>query len=326
MRAAALLALLALAATLAACAGGGGSSDRPGADATLVLDFAPNAVHSGIYLATSRGYDEAEGVRIRVRAPGASSDGVKLLAAGRADLAILDIHDLAIARARGRDLVAVMAIVQRPLASVIAQPDVRRPRALAGRRVGVTGLPSDDAVLDAVVRGDGGDPRAVRRITIGFGAVPALLGRRVAAATAFWNAEGVALRRRRPGIRVFRVDDFGAPRYPELVLAMERRRLEEDPALARAVVRTLVRGYRETLVDPASAVAALAAGAPGVDPGVARAELDAVSPVLAAPGGRVGALDPAALRAWARWEAATGIVPRPPDVDRAFAFGLAPAG
>ena len=321
MRAAALLALLALAAGGWGCAGGGG---RPGPQATLVLDFAPNAVHSGIYLATARGFDEAEGVRLRVRAPASSTDGVKLLAAGRADLAILDIHDLAIARARGQDLVAVMAIVQRPLASVIAQPYVHRPRALEGRRVGVTGLPSDDAVLDAVVRGDGGDPRAVRRVTIGFAAVPALLGRRVDAATAFWNAEGVALRARRPGMRVFRVDDYGAPRYPELVLAMERRRLEEDPALARAVIRALVRGYDEALVDPASAVAALAAGARGVDPAVARAELDAVSPVLAAPGGRVGVLDRAALRAWARWEVASGIVARPPDVDRAFDFGLVP--
>lgn len=321
MRAAALLALLALAAGGWGCAGGG---DRPGAQATLVLDFAPNAVHSGIYLATARGFDEAEGVRLRVRAPASSTDGVKLLATGRADLAILDIHDLAIARARGQDLVAVMAIVQRPLASVIAQPDVRRPRALQGRRVGVTGLPSDDAVLDAVVRGDGGDPRSVRRVTIGFAAVPALLGRRVDAATAFWNAEGVALRARRPGTRVFRVDDYGAPRYPELVLAIERRRLEEDPALARAVIRALVRGYDEALVDPASAVAALAAGARGVDPKVARAELDAVSSVLAAPGGRVGVLDRAALRAWARWEAASGIVARPPDIDRAFDFGLVP--
>jgi len=322
MRASALLALTGAVLALAGC---GGAGARPASDATLVLDFTPNAVHSGIYLATSRGYDTGEGVKLRVRAPASSTDGVKLLVAGRADLAILDIHDLAIARARGADLVGVMAIVQRPLAAVIARPSVRRPRALEGRSVGVTGLPSDDAVLDAVVRGDGGDPRAVRRTTIGFAAVPALLGGRVAAVTAFWNAEGVELSARMRGTRVFHIDDYGAPRYPELVLAMERSRLEEDPALARAAVRALVRGYREALVDPASAVAALAAGARGVDPSVARAQFDAVSPALAAPGGRVGVLDRRALDAWARWEARAGLVPRPPDVERAFDFGVVPA-
>ena len=57
-------------------------NDRPGTEATLLLDFAPNAVHAGIYLATEREYDEAEGVELDVRAPGASTDALKLLEAG----------------------------------------------------------------------------------------------------------------------------------------------------------------------------------------------------------------------------------------------------
>ena len=70
---------------------------------------------------------------------------------GRADLAVVDIHDLGLARERGSDLVGVGALVQRPLAAVIARAGIRRPRELEGRRVGVTGLPSDDAVLRAVL-------------------------------------------------------------------------------------------------------------------------------------------------------------------------------
>ena len=76
---------------------------------------------------------------------------------------MLDLHDLALARSKGRDLVGVMALVQRPLAAVLAQPDVRRPRDLSGARVGVTGVPSDEAVLRAIVGGDGGDPKPCAR-------------------------------------------------------------------------------------------------------------------------------------------------------------------
>jgi hypothetical protein len=41
---------------------------------------------------------------------------------------------------------------------------------------------------------------------------------RVAGATAFWNDEGLTLRRRSPGFHVFRVDQYGAPSYPELIV------------------------------------------------------------------------------------------------------------
>ncbi|MCA1656265.1 MAG: ABC transporter substrate-binding protein, partial [Actinobacteria bacterium] len=128
---------------LAAC--GGGSDGPP--RATLVLDFTPNAVHAGIYSAVARGFDRAAGVRLEVREPSSSTDSVKLLLSGRADFAVLDIHDLAIAREAGRPVVGVLPLVQRPLAAVLAAPGIRAPRDLAGKSAGVTGLPSDVAVL-----------------------------------------------------------------------------------------------------------------------------------------------------------------------------------
>jgi ABC-type nitrate/sulfonate/bicarbonate transport system substrate-binding protein len=317
-----LLPLLLLVAAVLAVAGcSQGSEDRPDQNATLVLDFQPNAVHAGIYLALERDYDGAEGVTLRVQAPSSSTDSVKLLLSGRAQFAILDIHDLALAREKGRDIVGVMAVVQVPLAAVMAQPQIRRPRDLEGRKAGVTGLPSDDAVLSSIVRGDGGDPSKVRKVTIGFQAVPALLAHRVDAATAFWNAEGVALSAKRPGIRQFKVDDYGAPPYPELVLCVSRETLQDDRSLVAATVRALRRGYEETINDPESAVSALVDAA-HVDRDETARELDAVSPAFTEGAAQYGELDPAALRAWARWEARFGITKRPPDVAQAFAPGF----
>jgi ABC-type nitrate/sulfonate/bicarbonate transport system substrate-binding protein len=316
-RLASLFAAIALVAVLAGC-GASGNTPRPNEDATLVLDFTPNAVHAGIYSALARGYDQGEGVRLHVVAPSASTDSIKLLETGRASFAILDIHDLAIARARGQDIVGIMAIVERPLAAVIAAPGIQSPRQLEGRVVGVTGVPSDSGVLRSVVAGSGGDARKVRQITIGFDAVAALLTRRVAAATAFWNDEGVTLQRRRPGYHVFRVDDYGAPAYPELVLCATRGRLQSDPNLAHAVVRALVRGYGVTLNDPEGSETDLESQVRGLDPTLVAAELGAVSPAFEAPDGHVGELTLATLQAWAGWEARFGIVSRPPDVFKAF--------
>lgn len=320
-----LLPLLALLALLAGCGTNDApTDDRPNVDATLLLDFTPNAAHAGIYSAVERGFDDAEGVHLRVRVPGSSTDAVKLLLSGRAPFAVMDIHDLALAGARGRDLVAVMSIVQRPLAAVLTTGDVQSPRDLAGRAVGVTGLPSDDAVLRSIVEGAGGDFDAVERVTIGFNAVPALLGGRVAGATAFWNVEGIALRAARPDARQFRVDEYGAPPYPELVLVTSRDTLREQPALVSATVRALVRGYGVTVHDPASSVSDLERRARGLDRAQLEAQLDALLPALSPPGGRIGGLDERILRRWARWEARFGIVERPPDVRRLFDVSVVP--
>lgn len=321
---ASLLSLLATAALLSACGSGDDSQARPNADATLMLDFTPNAAHAGIYSAVAHGFDAAEGVHLTVRVPGSSTDAVKLLLSGRTQFSVMDIHDLALAGARGRDLVAVMSIVQRPLAAVLAQPEVKTPRGLEARKVGVTGLPSDDAVLKSIVEGAGGDFSKVERVTIGFNAVPALLGGRVAGATAFWNVEGVALRSERPGMHDFRVDAYGAPPYPELVLVTARSTLRDDRALVNATVRALVRGYGVTVHDPASSLNDLAAQVHGLDRRQLEAQLDVLIPALSPPGGRIGGFDPQVLARWSGWEARFGIVATPPDVGRLFDTQVVP--
>ena len=303
----------------------GGTSSSGTEDGTLVLDFTPNAVHAGIYTALARDFDGAERVTLRVRPPAESTDSVRLLRSGRVAMAILSISDLALAQAEGQELVAVMALVQRPLAAVIARPGIRSPRELEGRRAGVAGLPSDDAVLESVVRGGGGDPDRVRKVNIGFTAVPALLSGRVAAATAFWNAEGVALRREAEGreFEEFRVDAFGAPRYPELVLVTTRQTLDEERDLIEGTVRALRRGTEEALLDPPLAVENLVRRNRGLDRAAVTEELDAVQSAFNASGLKYGELDRPRIEAWAKWVVEFGLVDEEPDVDRAFDFTVA---
>jgi NitT/TauT family transport system substrate-binding protein/putative hydroxymethylpyrimidine transport system substrate-binding protein len=311
------VALLAAVLLLAGGAGCGGDGAEPGVPkgATVVLDFIPNAVHSGLYAAQAEGLYADAGIDLAIRQPGETTDAPKLLAAGRTDFAIVDIHDLGIARERGLDLVGVMPIVQRPLAAVIARRDdgVRRPRDLEGHRVGVTGLPSDEAVVDSEVSADGGDPAAVDRVTIGFNAVSALAAGKVDAATGFWNAEGVALRGQGIPIRIFKVDDYGAPPYPELILTTSRKTLDSDPGLVNAVVAATRRGYAFVEQQPAQALDDLLAANPALDRADQQAQLNALLPDL-----HPAPFDPRVLREWAAWDLEHGLLERPLDLGAAF--------
>jgi putative hydroxymethylpyrimidine transport system substrate-binding protein len=315
---AASLAAVALALGLAAC---GGDGAEPGAsrEATLVLDFIPNAVHAGIFAAEAEGYYGDEGIDVEIREPGASTDAPKLLEAGRADFAIMDIHDVTLAIERGADIGAVMPIVSGPLAAVIAgdRRAVKRPGDLEGETVGVTGLPSDDAVLDAVLVSDGADPDAVDRVTIGFDSVAALSAGRVDAATAFWNAEGVALRDLGVPTREFRAEDYGAPNYPELWLVTTNELARKAPALMSSMTNALERGSRLANRDPEAALDDLLAAVDGLEPGVQAAQLEALDAANAFELVHLeGTVPPSEL---IRWQVDHGILDEPISRDRFLA-------
>jgi NitT/TauT family transport system substrate-binding protein/putative hydroxymethylpyrimidine transport system substrate-binding protein len=313
-RAVALLAAVLLLSGAAGCGGGGAEPGVP-KGASLVLDFTPNAVHTGIYAAQSQGFYKDAGINLKIHQPGESTDAPKLLAAGRTDFAILDIHDLGIARERGLDLVGVMPIVQRPLAAVIAHSDgsVHSPRDLEGHSVGVTGLPSDEAVVDSEVSADGGDPAKVDEVTIGFNAVSSLAAAKVDAATGFWNAEGVTLQNQGVPVQIFKVDRYGAPPYPELILTTSGKTLSRDPALVASVVAATRRGYAFTEAHPAQSLSDLLAA----DPALPRAEQEAQLHVLL-PDLQPKPFDPAVLREWAAWDLEHGLLEAPLAVSEAF--------
>src|SRR4051794_6400991 len=309
-RVAALLAAALLGIALWGCGGGGAEPGAP-KGATLVLDFQPNAVHSGIYAAQANGDFKDEGINLHIQEPSSTADSAKLLETGRADFAVMDINDFGIARERGLDLVAIAAIVQRPLASVIARDpnEIRKPADLAGKTIGVTGVPSDDAVLDTVLRSGGVDPTNVHRVTIGFNAVADLAAGKVDAATAFWNAEGVELRQMGVPTREFRVDQFGAPRYPELVVAAYGG---EEPR-ASDLLDALQRGYRVLGEDPQGALGDLLGAVPDLDRNAQEAQLEALSAAKAfSTGNEGGSVSPAGSASsydgWLRWATAHGLV------------------
>jgi NitT/TauT family transport system substrate-binding protein/putative hydroxymethylpyrimidine transport system substrate-binding protein len=307
-----------LAVLVAGCGDSAGTSGP--APLSLALDFTPNAAHAPIYAAARTHADTKHGVKLRILGPGSGTpDSLKLVTSGRADVGVLDIHDLGLAAERGADVVGIGALVQKPLAAVIARQGIKRPRDLAGKTVGVTGLPSDVAVLNAVVSGDAGDFSRVKQHTIGFSAVPQMVAGKVDGVTAFWNAEGVVLHTRGVKTNDFRVDNYGAPPYPEVVLFAKRSMVQKRREEIRNLIAALADGVRAVHSDPEAAIKQIAQVSNADDP-LVRAQLKAVNPLFDPP----MRFDPAVLRRWAAWDARFGILPRRPNVARLFDLTLAP--
>ncbi|RKQ93464.1 NitT/TauT family transport system substrate-binding protein/putative hydroxymethylpyrimidine transport system substrate-binding protein [Solirubrobacter pauli] len=289
------------------------SSPPPARPVTVALDFVPNPVHAPIYLA---------GDAVKIQKPGSGPDGLKLVTSGKVELGVLDIHDLAIAREAGTDVVAVGALVGKPLAALVAQPDITRPRDLEGRTVGVSGLPSDPAFLQAIVGHDGGDVSKIKQVTIGFNAVSRLLTKRVDAVPVFWNAEGVALKQRGLEAKEFRVEDYGAPPYPEVVFFTSRATLDAERDRIAGALDAIAGGLEAARARPEEAVDVIAKAAETDDRELVRAQVDAVLPIFA-DGLK---LDRAVLERWADFDAEIGLVKERPDVDATFDFSVRAEG
>ena len=106
-----------------------------------------------------------------------------------------------------------------------------------------------------------------------------ILSGRVDAAPVFWNAEGVVLRERGLRTREFRVDDYGAPPYPEVVIVAREDAVRTKRDELQRAVRAIASGIQEVRAQPQRAAQRVADAAEAEDVGLVRDQLDAVKPL-----------------------------------------------
>ncbi len=293
--------IAAFAAAICLTAGGCGEKSEDSSDIELEkfdlsLDFFVNADHAGIYTALEEGYFEDAGLDVQARIPSDPSAPIKLLAAGRVDLAISYEPEVMLARDQGLDVVAVAALVQEPLTSLISLPDakIQRPADLEGKTVVTAGIPYQTAYLETILRDAGVSPDDVEQVDVGFNLLqPVLSGRADAMFGGFRNVEGVQLQEEGKKPLIKPVDELGIPTYDELVLVARGTRVADDPEAIRLFIGALERGTRAAQQDPALATDALLAASPELDRELTSAEVRATLPLFSAPQGRpYGFMDP----------------------------------
>ena len=317
----ALVALIVL--SLVVGCGGEAREERARAGAPqeleLMLDYFPNADHAGIYAAEAGGHFERAGLDVAIRQPPDPAAPLKQVAAGRVDVAISYEPELLRARDQGLDVVAVGALVQRPLTSIISLPEagIDGPEDLAGKRVGTSGIDYQSAYLRTIV-GRSGRERA-REVNVGFALTPALLTGRVDAVLgAYWNYEGTELRLQGKDPRIIRMDEVGVPTYDELVLVASERSLRERGGTIRSLLAALARGTADLERDPDAGVRGLLEANRDLDPKLQREVVKVTLPLFGAPRGRpYGYQDPAEWKAFGEWMSEQRLLEKPAS-DGAF--------
>lgn len=326
-----VVACLAAAGSLMAC----GTDERSDSSTsrvawTLVLDYEPNAVHAGLLRAERAGYFREAGIDLKIVAPSSTADALTQVSRGRAELGLGDLVDVARRNERARDdepargpasgdvpLAVTAAIVQQPLSGILVDADgpVRTPAGLKGRRVAVTGVPSDDAVIAAIAR-DRGGPVKTEPVTMMFNGLKALSTGQVAAATAYWPADEVTLRALGTRPRRFTLQDAAGISYPGLVAFTTRKLAGQEPVRVQAFADALRRGTLEVVGDRSgqTGLDAVQDSYPELDAGTTRAQLRNYRPLF---GDRVtaGRVDRTALEHFSVFARRYGLTERRVDPD-----------
>ena len=272
---------------------------------TVMLDFFPNADHAALYSAIAHGDFRAVGLDVQPQTPAEPADPLKLLAAGKVDMAISYEPELLLARDEGLKLVSIGALVQRPLTSIIALPGkhVRKVADLAGKTVGTAGIPYQAAELRTVLQSAGVNPASVKEVNVGFNLVPAMLSGKVAATLGgFWNYEAIQLQQMHKKPLTIPVDQAGVPSYNELVLVVREDEAHTRGQDLRAFLQALTRGENEVRANPPAAAALVVKANPSLEPKLQLTSIEQTLPAALPGGGKpYGWQSPTAWAAFGSW-------------------------
>ena len=201
---------------------------------TVMLDWFINPDHGPLYVALERGEFERRGLDVELIPPADPNDPPKLVAAGRADLAISYQPQLHLQVAAGLPLMRVGTLVATPLSSlvVLADSPIKSIADLKGRKVGFSVGGFEDALLGAMLDKHGLRLDDVELINVNFSLSPSLMSGQVDAVIgAYRNFELNQMDLEgRPG-RAFYLEEEGVPAYDELIVVAKRENAS-DPRIS----------------------------------------------------------------------------------------------
>ncbi|MBC7132545.1 MAG: ABC transporter substrate-binding protein [Roseovarius sp.] len=230
---------------------------------TLLLDWFVNPDHGPIILAEELGYFADEGLAVEVVAPADPSDPPKMVAAGRADLAIAYQPQLHLQVEEGLPLVRVGTLIATPLNCLLVLEDgpIKSTADLKGRKIGFSVAGVEEALLSAILGRHGIALSEVELVNVNWSLSPALMSGQVDAVIGAYRnfelnqmvIEGV------PG-RCFFVEEEGVPAYDELIYVANPATMDAD--MIRRFLHATERAVQYILNHPQEAWEFFAATAP----------------------------------------------------------------
>lgn len=252
------------------------------AKVSIALDWYPWSNHTGLYMAQATGAFADQGIDANIYVPSDPTTALQLVAAGQDEFTISYQTDVLLARQQGLDVVSIAALVQHPLNTIMTlqSSGITEPAQLKGKTIGITGVPSDEALLATVLASAGLSMTDVETVSVGFDLMPALLGKRVDAIIgAYYVHEAILAQQQGQPVNAINVQEHGVPDYYELVLVTSGAMIRDHADVIQRTVNAIVAGYAAAAADPDKAIDELVKAYPETDASVEREGIKLIIPM-----------------------------------------------
>jgi putative hydroxymethylpyrimidine transport system substrate-binding protein len=191
----------------------------------VLLDWFTNPDHAPLFVAQSQGFFQQEGLDVELIGPADPSDPPKLVAAGKADIAIGYQPQLLEQIDQGLPLIEIGTLIDKPLNSLVVLKDspIHSVADLKNKKIGFSGSGMNSAMLKIMLEKQHLTLQDVEIINTHYDLTQALLSGKVDAVTGIMrNFEMIQLELANHTPRAFYPENNGMPTYSELIFIAKK--------------------------------------------------------------------------------------------------------
>lgn len=296
-------------------------------DVTVVLDYMPNTNHTGLYVAISEGYYEQEGLQVTVIQPGMGG-AETLVASGEVPFGISYQESVTEIRAQDAPLVSIAAIIQHNTSGFasVAEKNITRPRDFEGKLYTGWGGPAEEAVIEAMMKADGGDFSKVNITSASQADMFTALHNEVDLVWIFDAWDGVEAKLRGIDLNVIYLNEYEKSLdYYTPVIVTNEPLIADDPELIKAFMRATSKGYEFAIAEPEQAADILISMEPDLDAELVKASQEWLSPHYQADASQWGIQEHDRWANYAQWMVEYDLLDHIPNIEDAFTNEFLPA-
>jgi putative hydroxymethylpyrimidine transport system substrate-binding protein len=201
----------------------------------VILDWFANPDHAPLFVAQQQGYFKQQGLAVKLIGPADPADPPKLVAVGKADLAVTYQPQLYLQAQQGLPLVRIATLISSPLncLAVNANSNIIKLSDLKGKSIGYSAGGIDSAMVHAMLIKDHVSLNDVKLIDVNYDLTQALITGKVDAVTGIMrNFELIQMRLAGFHPRAFYPENYGVPPYDELIIVANTQELT-DPRIPK---------------------------------------------------------------------------------------------